>query len=77
MHLQFRTHAAALLKLRAAHEACPANATVRRIARAVYIFMPSMRRVAYRGNMPTTVAIMLVTSAIVTGVALHGRGRWY
>ncbi len=77
MHLQFRSHAAALLKLRAAHEACPENPTIWGTARTVYIFMPSMRRVAYQGIMTTTVTIMLVTTVIVTGIALHGRGCWY
>ena len=77
MHQQFRSHAAALPKLRAAHEACPPGAAIRRIARAVYLYMPSMRRVAYRGIMTTTVTIMLVTTVIVTGIALHGRGRRY
>jgi hypothetical protein len=77
MHQQSRSHAAALPKLRADHDACPPDAAIRRIARAVYIFMPSMRRVAYRGIMTTTVTIMLVTTVIVTGIAFHGRGRWY
>ncbi len=77
MHQQFRAHAAALPKLRPAHEACPENPTVWGTARAVYFFMPRMRRVAYRGIMTTTVAIMLVTTVIVTGIALHGRDRWY
>jgi hypothetical protein len=77
MHQQFRAHAAALPKLRSADEACPENPTIWRTARAIYIFMPRMRRVAYRGIMTTTVTIMLVTTVIVAGIALHGRGRWY
>jgi hypothetical protein len=75
MHQQFRAHAAALLKLRPAHEARPENPTIWGTARAVYFFMPRMRRVAYRGIMTTTVATMPVTT--VTSIALHGRGRWY
>ena len=74
---QFRAQAAALPKLRSAHETCPENTAIRRIARAVHFCMPSMWRVAYRGVVMMTVTIMLVTTVIVLGVALHGRGRWY
>jgi hypothetical protein len=77
MHKQSRTAAAALPELRSAHAARPPNATIRRIAGAVYVRMPDMPRIAHRGVMSAAVSIMLIAAMIVMGVALHGRGRWY
>jgi len=39
--------------------------------------MSRLRPVAHRGGMNATIFIMLAAIVITTGVAWHGRGRWY
>jgi hypothetical protein len=78
MREQARASAASLPEMRAANATDPANRAVRRIARAFYVCMRSLRRLSYRSVM-TAAALTIMFAAFVTvmGVAWHGRGRWY
>jgi hypothetical protein len=75
---QTRTQAATLSKLRAADAIRSQDLAIRRTARALYVWVLGMWRVSYRGIMTATaVTIILVAIVTVTGIAWHGRGRWY
>ena len=53
---QFPASATAVRTLRSAHETDPKNATIWRIARSVYLRMPGMWHVAYRGMQADSMA---------------------